>query len=85
MSEGVYLLHLDPPLHHARHYLGWSTDIPKRVDSHLAGKGSPLVRAALKQGSVITLARTWLGLTRNDERRMKDGKNVPRLCPLCSA
>jgi hypothetical protein len=79
----LYLLHFDPPLHHARHYLGYSTDSAKRIAAHLAGHGSPLVRAALAHGCTVTLVRTWSDGTRTLERRLKNRKNGPQLCPVC--
>lgn len=83
MAEGIYLLHFDPPLHHAKHYLGWAADIKARFGVHLDHKGSPLVSAAVKNGSEVTLARTWEGAGRGTERRLKKRKNLRSLCPLC--
>jgi len=34
---------------------------------------------------VLFLARTWLGASRTDERKLKNCKNAPRFCPLCRA
>jgi predicted GIY-YIG superfamily endonuclease len=81
----LYLLHFDPPLHHARHYLGYSQDSAKRIAAHLAGHGSPLVRAALDAGCTVTLVRTWSNGTRTLERKLKNRHNGPRLCPVCNA
>lgn len=87
MSEhvgGLYLLHFEPAYQHAQHYLGFAVDIERRVAEHLAGgaKASPLVRAALSAGCAVTLARTWPGLGRTDERRMKQRSHRLR-CPTC--
>ncbi len=40
----VYLLHFDPPYHHARHYLGFTdrVSLRVRVEEHLNGKGAAL-------------------------------------------
>jgi hypothetical protein len=87
----VYLLHLEPGLpitgsRVARHYLGWTqTDVHERVREHLAGRGSPLVRAALAAGADVTLQRTWVGVDRHFERRLKNRHEAPRLCPRCVA
>jgi hypothetical protein len=87
----VYLLHLEPGLpitgnRVARHYLGWTqTDVDERVRQHLAGHGSPLVRAALAAGADVTLQRTWVGVDRHFERRLKNRHEAPRLCPRCVA
>lgn len=81
----VYLLHFDPPLQHAKHYLGWTErPVIHRVQEHLDGKGSPLVKAVVAAGGHVEIARTWPGVDRHFERRIKNGKNVPRLCPRCN-
>jgi predicted GIY-YIG superfamily endonuclease len=78
----VYLLHFDPPLGHARHYIGWAKDAEARLAEHVAGRGGRLPAAAAAAGCSIVIARTWDG-TRADERRMKRRKEHPRLCPIC--
>lgn len=80
----LYLLHIEPPLVHARHYLGWTAndDVQIRVDRHLAGAGSPLIRAAVQAGRQVTLVKTWPG-TRDEERRLKRRGSSHRHCPLC--
>ena len=30
----VYLLHFDRPYRHARHYVGWTVDLPGRMSEH---------------------------------------------------
>lgn len=81
----IYLLHLDPAYKHARHYLGWTAgDVEDRVFTHVAGRGSPLVRAAVQAGSLVVVARTWDDSDRFEERRMKKTKNVPNYCPICN-
>ncbi len=35
-----------------------------------------------ERGIGFQLSRTWEG-TRHDERKLKKGKNSPKLCPLC--
>lgn len=82
----IYLLHLDPPVAHARHYLGWTErDVVDRLAEHLRGAGSPLVRAAVERGSRVSLVRTWPARTRHEERRLKRNSHIPRLCPACRA
>ena len=78
----IYLLHLDGPLHHARHYLGWTRDLEARLAEHTSGNGSPLVRAAIAAGATIRLAATIEG-TRDDERAIKRCKDAPSRCPIC--
>jgi hypothetical protein len=83
----IYILHIDPPLAHARHYVGWTKDqnVARRVGEHLAQSGrrpSKLVRAALAAGRTVTLAATIEG-DRDLERRLKAGGGAARYCPLC--
>ena len=81
----VYLLHFDPPLAHARHYLGWARELEPRLAAHRAGRGSPLIAAAVASGSRIELARTWENVDRYLERRLKRRHEAPRLRPVCVA
>ncbi len=83
-ERGVYLLHFTQPHAHARHYLGWSDDIPARLEAHRKGQGARLVEAIVATGNSFTLVRTWPGATRADERRLKRRKHGPRLSPLCN-
>lgn len=84
-TSTVYLLHFEPRYRHAGHYLGSTLAGSEhdRIADHLTGRGSPLVRAAVDAGCSVVLARTWRG-GRDTERRLKDRKNSPRLCPLCN-
>jgi predicted GIY-YIG superfamily endonuclease len=81
----LYLLHLQPSYHHARHYLGYTRnhDLSQRLLAHIEGRGSPLVHAAVTAGCRILLAATWDG-DRVLERTLKNWHNGPRLCPLCA-
>jgi len=79
----VYLLHFDRPYHHARHYVGFTQYLGRRVKRHLAGKGSPLIEAASKAGIEITLARVWHNVTGRFERRIHNMQQTKLLCPLC--
>ncbi len=79
----VYLLHFVPAYRHARHYLGFADDLPARLHTQASGRGARLVAVALAAGCQISLVRLWPG-TRDDERRMKNQRAVPRLlCPAC--
>lgn len=79
----VYLLHLDPAYKQARHYTGWASNLDARLAHHRAGSGARLCQVAVEAGSELILARTWPG-DRNFERHIKNGKNVPLLCPICN-
>lgn len=86
-----YLLHFYPPLKHAKHYIGFTTqeyDFKKlrRIVEHKRGtqKGSKLIRAALAAGCTIKLAQVWPGADRNFERWLKKKKNAASFCPCCN-
>jgi len=52
---------------------------------HSAGRGSPLVAAAVASRSRVELARTWENVDRHFERALKRRHEAPRLCPICVA
>jgi predicted GIY-YIG superfamily endonuclease len=79
----VYLLHLDPPLKHARHYTGWTSDLDQRLEAHRAGRGARLLEVVREAGGTFRLVRTWPG-SRTLERAIKNRKEAPKLCPECS-
>lgn len=79
----VYLLHLKPAYKHAKHYLGFAEDVEKRVEIHKKGQGANLTKVAVSSGSELILTRVWEGADRTFERKLKNSKNVPKLCPLC--
>lgn len=90
MSDGVvYLLHFDPAYTGGRktagHYLGYANGrgLRARLERHAQGGGSPLVYAALQAGCSVRLARVWRHASRTIERRLKNRKEGPRLCPIC--
>lgn len=83
-----YLIHIEPSYKHARHYLGY-TDADdsgkRRFDRHKAGRGSPLIKAALAAGSSCEIVRLWHQVDRHFERKLKNRKSAPRFCPVCKA
>ena len=79
----VYLLHFDRPLGHAKHYTGWSANLPLRLAEHAAGHGARLTEVVVGAGIGWTLARTWPNVTRAYERRLKNQGGASRRCPLC--
>lgn len=82
MDGIVYLLHFSRRFYHARHYLGWTDDLKRRIADHLAGRGSPLIAAVLNAGIHVVIVRTWPG-SRKVERLLKDLHSAPQLCPIC--
>lgn len=80
----VYLIHFERKLYHAQHYIGF-TDVPliDRVERHLAGNGSKLLRAVTKAGIEWEVVRVWQDKDRKFERKLKNQKNSKLLCPIC--
>jgi hypothetical protein len=79
----VYLLHFNRPYHHARHYVGFTLNLRRRLVRHQAGKGSPLIEAACNSGIKVSVARVWHNVTVRFERRVHN-MHAKYLCPLCS-
>lgn len=78
----LYLIHFERPLAHARHYLGWTQDLDKRLDAHRAGWGGKLMRAVGVAG--IPWSVVWTGPgDRNRERLIKNRGSLVRCCPTC--
>jgi len=78
----VYLLHFNRPLAHARHYMGWTTNLQERLHAHETGHGSRLMEVVAEWGITWRLVRVWEG-HRDLERSLKAQHNSPRLCPVC--
>lgn len=81
----IHLLHFDQPLHHAKHYLGYTESeemLPKRLDDHRHGRGARLLAVLRQRGIGWTLAATFPG-DRNTERAMKNRKKTSFYCPIC--
>ena len=83
LTGTVYLLHFDTPLGHAKHYTGWSANLSLRLAEHAAGHGARLTEVVAAAGIGWTLARTWPGVTRTYERKLKNQGGASRRCPLC--
>jgi hypothetical protein len=83
----VYLLHFARPYRHARHYMGWAkaSRLDARVAEELAGGSAAarLMQVVKAAGIEAELTRTWEG-SRAEERRLKNLRNAPHLCPVCN-
>ena len=55
----VYLIHFARPYKHARHYLGYTEDLPKRLSLHKRGLGARLMEVVRNAGIDWVVARTW--------------------------
>jgi hypothetical protein len=81
----VYLHRLDEPYQHARHYLGRTGHIERRLAARAAQAGSPLMAACARAGIGWTLARTWEPADRRFERQLKRWHGSAQRCPLSAA
>jgi hypothetical protein len=82
----VYLLHFSEPFHHARHYIGVTTNgrsVDDRLEEHRTGRGAKLTRAAAAAGVGMFIARVWWGVPRYTERLLKNKGGAAKLCPVC--
>ena len=79
----VYTLHFDPPLGHARHYTGWTTDLDTRLAQHEAGQAARITQVQRERGGSWRVARTEPG-TRDRENQLKE-RGASRDCPICMA
>jgi predicted GIY-YIG superfamily endonuclease len=81
----VYIIHLAKPLagSKSQHYVGFSTQVEKRLFHHRKGTGSNFLREANRQGIPYALVVIFAG-TKRDERRLKNCKNTAKYCPCCN-
>jgi predicted GIY-YIG superfamily endonuclease len=78
----VYLLHFDRPYKHARHYVGRTENVRRRLAEHAAGRGARLLAVVREAGIGWQLARLWpRGAAR--ERQIKRQGGHARHCPPC--
>lgn len=87
-EPGAYIVHIDPPLGHARNYLGSARNLHSRLKADLGGTGARLLRAALDRGRTLTVSRIWVTVTdaeaRMTEAGLKERRDTPDLCPECT-
>lgn len=79
----VYILHLESPLGHARHYVGWAKQVNKRIEHHKHGTGARFTQVCVERGIDFTLARVFEGADRNFERKLKKTHSTKDYCPIC--
>jgi predicted GIY-YIG superfamily endonuclease len=89
VSGTIYLIHFERPIGdlqnphgYAQHYLGWTDDLSSRIEAHRSGNGSALMAAVNRAGIDWRVVRVWQG-DRALERKLKNRKNAPKLCPIC--
>ena len=81
----VYLLHFDKKLKHAGHYMGWTTDLKKRLREHRSGRRERCVLTSVLcfKGIGWRVVRLWDGPL-SFEKELKRKKNNRLLCPVCN-
>jgi hypothetical protein len=82
-----YMLHFDEPVGRARrrHYVGFTTDLPRRYLQHRRGVRPACrpARQAARLGIGIRLARTWFPGTLELERQLEQAGDLEQACRLC--
>ena len=78
----VYLIHFDRPYKHARHYVGQTKNVKRRLAEHAAGRGARLLAVVQQAGIGWQVARLWPGGAAR-ERQLKAQGGHARKCPLC--
>lgn len=85
----LFLLHFDPPYHHARHYLGYAKGIGRgrhyaeQIARNVKIGPHELVMAVQQAGCVISVADVWVGESRPLQRKMRACGSLSRFCPIC--
>jgi predicted GIY-YIG superfamily endonuclease len=82
MAPVCYLIHFHEPYRHARHYLGSTINLRRRLAEHASGRGARLIAVIQAEGIGWEVARLWPG-GRARERQLKTQGGHARLCPLC--
>ena len=78
----VYIIHLDNPLSHAGHYIGYTDNLPARIQRHASGRGSPMLHAATVAGITWRVVRVLRG-DKVLERELKSRHGARVFCPVC--
>ncbi len=81
----VYLLHFHEKYKHAQHYIGYATQLKKRIQHHQNGTGARLLQVIQEAGIGWEVARIWPDGDRALERRLKRYHKSRQLCPICNA
>lgn len=95
IAGALYLLHaespignFDNPLALAQHYLGFAegedAELYARVSEHGGPHGAKIMLAFARANIRWVVARTWRGISKAEEIRMKRSyKSARKVCPVC--
>lgn len=81
----VYIICFAQPFKQARHYIGWTKCLDKRLYHHRAGTGARLLKAVGDAGISFAVVRVFKNSTRALERQIKKSKATRFYCPNCCA
>lgn len=83
----VYLIHFHKPISPdspCQHYIGYAENVGARVMHHRKGTSAVrLFQVAKERGIGFDVVRIWEDGDKNFERKLKNRKNSPKLCPVC--
>ncbi len=78
-----YLIHFDEPVSGVQHYLGFTTDLRRRISQHRSGEGALLLNRANIKGVGWRVVRVWRDADLDAEAALK--AMIPKnLCPHCN-
>lgn len=83
----IYILHFAEPIHHARHYVGCSTGLLARMETHAKGLGANLTRVALARAIPWKLSAVGVCTVeqmRCFERNLKNWHGAEEHCSCCT-
>jgi hypothetical protein len=86
----VYVLHFEKPWQTPdgrshTHYVGWTGNLPKRLDDHLQGVGARETRWAVSRGVTFVVGEVSLGTEKDegDIRRIGERRSWRTVCRVC--
>lgn len=83
----IYVLHFTKPIDHRKHYVGYTTDLDRRLAQHRSGEGAKLVGAVMRSGGNFVLAlalKVPFTRAQSVERYIKTHGSGMHICPLCT-
>ena len=81
----VYLLHFERPVYgNSQHYVGFTTDLARRVAMHKSGHGARITSIAVRKGISWELAYVWEDGDKPLERYLKKSGRARKFCKICS-
>jgi len=87
----VYVIHARRRLHHARHYVGFTRNLPSRITQHLTGQGAHLTNAFNYYGIAYEPVPAQAGIVHvmpggyDLEAYVKSWHRARQFCPVCRA